>query len=88
MQLDDVDAEVDEVVEPLDRRVERALGGERADVQLVDDARRRARTPAQPASDQANAGGSNDAPTARADPSGSRGARGSGRGSPPSRLNA
>ncbi len=34
--LDEVDAEVDEVVEPLDRGVEGAVGGERADVQLVD----------------------------------------------------
>ena len=34
--LDEVDAEVDEVVEPLDRGVEGAAGGEGADVQLVD----------------------------------------------------
>ena len=35
-QLDEVDAEVDEVVELVDRRVEGAVGGERADVQFVD----------------------------------------------------
>jgi hypothetical protein len=34
--LDEVDAELDEVPEPLDRGVERAARGERADVQLVD----------------------------------------------------
>jgi hypothetical protein len=38
--LDEVDAEVDEVVEALDRRVERSLRGEGADVQLVDGAAR------------------------------------------------
>jgi hypothetical protein len=36
-QLDDVDAELGEVVEPLDRGVEGALGGEGADVELVDE---------------------------------------------------
>ena len=34
--LDEVDAELDEVVETADRRVERSLGSEGADVQLVD----------------------------------------------------
>ena len=42
-QLDDVDAERDEVVEAAGRRVEGALGGEGADVQLVE--RRRRPTP-------------------------------------------
>ena len=37
-QLDQVDAQVDEVVEAIDDAVEGALGAERADVQLVDDA--------------------------------------------------
>jgi hypothetical protein len=37
-QLDEVDAQVNEVVEPFDRALERAIGGERADVHLVDDA--------------------------------------------------
>ena len=37
-QFDEGDAEVDEVPESRDRGVERPLGGERADVQLVDDA--------------------------------------------------
>jgi hypothetical protein len=37
-QLDELDAQLDEVVQPLDRRIQRALGRERADVQLVDDA--------------------------------------------------
>ena len=36
-QLDEVDAEIDQVVQLLDRRVERAARRERADVQLVDD---------------------------------------------------
>src|SRR5207342_3915335 len=37
-QLDEVDPELHEVVEPVDRRRQRALGGECTDVQLVDDA--------------------------------------------------
>ena len=36
-QLDEVDAEPDQVAEPLDGRRQRPLGGERPDVQLVDD---------------------------------------------------
>jgi hypothetical protein len=37
-QLDEVDAEADQVVQPGDRGVQRALGGEGADVHLVDHA--------------------------------------------------
>ncbi len=36
-QLDEVDAEIDQIVQLVDRRVERAVRRERADVQLVDD---------------------------------------------------
>ena len=44
-QLDVRDAELDEMVEPLDRAGERALGAERADVQLVEHAARQRRRP-------------------------------------------
>ena len=46
-QLDGVDAEVDEVVEVVDGAVEGPLGGERADVELVEDRRRQRATPVQ-----------------------------------------
>ena len=47
-QLDEADADSTQVVEPLDRGVERALGRECADVQLVDRRRRRAAGRARP----------------------------------------
>ena len=54
-QFDQVDAEIDEVVEALDRGVERAGRRERADVQFVDDGARPAHDRSSPASVQSNA---------------------------------
>ena len=82
-QLDQVDAQVDEVVEPLDGGVEGALRGERADVQLVEDAA--GQLPAGP-----GAGRSRRTPSwsytrlGPCTPSGCHGERGSGSGWSPS----
>ena len=53
-QLDGVDTKVGQVLQVLDRRVEGALGRERADVQLIKD-RSASGTPRQPLSPQAKA---------------------------------
>ncbi len=79
-QLDEVDAEFDEVIEPFDRRVERAVRGERAEVQLVDHAFRAAAVPSSRRPPTGERAGSKvrDSPWT---PSGCQRERGSGSGS-------
>ncbi|MEJ7757000.1 MAG: hypothetical protein WKF83_12430 [Nocardioidaceae bacterium] len=78
-QLDDVDAELDEVVEPLDRRRRRCPSrGERADVQLVQHRTRTACTPRQLVVGPGERRQVDDLATGPSGPSGSRSARGSG----------
>jgi hypothetical protein len=89
-QLDDVDAEVDEVVEPAGRGVERAAGGERAHVQLVEDAAERS-GPSARAGPAAVAPAYTVASKIRlgpCTPRGCHGLRGSGSGGPPSTRKA
>ena len=84
--LDQRDAEVDKVVEVLDRARERARGGERADVQLVDHGARQRAARASAGRSMRNALWSTtaDGPLT---PSGCHAERGSARGGPPSREN-
>ena len=71
------------MVQPLDRGVERALGGERADVQLVDDRAGQRRPRARRSVRPANSSWSTTW-LGSVGPVGRRRERGSGRGSPPS----
>ena len=87
-ELDDVDAEVDEVVEPADGGVQGALGRERADVQLVEDRAEGVAPAPGRRRRQACRRGVEDPARRRARRAGCQALRGSGSGEPPSRLKA